>query len=421
MRLTDDEKRMLDGGDGPAAAQALDYLVQFCDAFGTERLADISYAHYPAEMSIYRGNVEDLLDYAESDARVRVPTTSSTLACDLEQWQALGCPAAVHGLQAKVVAAHRKLGVLGTYTCTPQWLGFVPPKGATIMSVESSAIVYFNSVLGARTNRGGIFTRYCAVTGKCPRMGYLLDENRRGTHLFRLRLDPAELRDDVDFSALGFHIGKLVGGDVPVIDPLGRATQSNLLALGAALATSGSVTLFHAPGFTAEARTVAEAFHGKPPRETYEVTRADLDAARDRLTTIAPGGAVDFVTLGCPHYTLDQLRWVADWFAQGGARVHSGVRLWVCTNRMTKQAATWEGITPVIEAAGGHVVCDSCPVESHMRTSTCKEFGLKTPQVEAMATDSCKMARYVSDLIGCRTALRSRAECLQAAVAGRRV
>jgi predicted aconitase len=421
MNLTDNEKHLLDGQRGEPVARALDYLIQFGDAFGAERFVDVIYAHYPAEMSIYRGNVEDVVEYAETGARVCIPTTTSTLACDLDQWQRVGCPQPVYELQAQVVPAHRKMGVLGTYTCTPQRLGFIPPKGAFIISVESSAIVYYNSVLGARTNRGGIFTRFSAVTGKYPLMGYLLDENRRGTHLFRVKLEPDDLRSDADYSALGFHIGGLVGSEVPVLDPLPPSTQSNLLALGAALATSGSVTLYHAPGHTAEADTVEQAFQGTSPKETHEVGRQEIKQAYDKLTTIAPGGAVDFVTLGCPHYTLDQLRSVAEWFRENRKRVHPDVRLWVCTNRMTKQAATWEGITPMIEAAGGLVICDSCPVESHMRISTCKEHGLKTPQCDAMVTDSCKMARYVGDLIGCQTALRNREACLRAATAGRLV
>lgn len=416
MNLTDEEKRMLDGSSGAAVARAMDYLVQFGEAFGAERFVDVIYAHYPAEMSIYRGNCEDVIEYAETGARVCIPTTSSTLACDLDQWRRLGCPQAVHDLQARAVEAHRRIGILGTYTCTPQHLGFVPPKGSFIASVESSAIIYYNSVLGARTNRGGIFTRYSAVTGKYPLMGYLLDENRRGTHLFKIRLTADDLRDDADYSALGFHIGAIVGSECPVLDGLPAPTQSNLLALGAALATSGSVTLYHAPPWTAEAATVEAAFGGRTPKETHTVTREDLRAVYDKLTTIRPGEAIDFVTLGCPHYTLDQLRFVADWLTTNSAKVHSDVRLWVCTNRMTKQAAAWEGVVQRIEAAGGVVVCDSCPVESHMRISTCKEHGLKTPQIEAMVTDSCKMARYVGDLIGCRTALRSREECLKAAV-----
>jgi predicted aconitase len=419
VELNDHEKRMLAGDFGEPVAKALDYLAQFGDAFGADEFVDVIYAHYPAEMSIYRGNVEDCVEYADTGARVCIPTTTSTLACDLDQWQRTGCPEPIHELQAQVVPAHRKMGVLGTYTCTPQHLGFIPPKGSFIASVESSAIIYYNSVLGARTNRGGIFVRFAAVTGKYPLMGYLLDEDRKGTHLFKIALEPDDLRSDADYSALGFHVGGLVGSEVPVLDGIGTPDQSNLLALGAALATSGSVTLFHAPGHTAEADTVEQAFQGRKPTETHEVTRKQLDAVYEKLTTIEPGGKIDFVTLGCPHYTLEQLRTVAEWFREHKRRVHPDVRLWICTNRMTKQAATWEGVTQQIEAAGGLVICDSCPVESHMRISTCKEHGLKTPQCEAMVTDSCKMARYVGDLIGCRTALRKREECLGAAVGGK--
>ncbi len=412
---------MFEGGYGEPIAQAMDYLVQFGDAFGAERFVDVIYAHYPAEMSIYRGSVEDAVEYAETGARVRVPTTSSTLACDLDQWEKCGCPKPIYDLQAQIVPAHRKMGVLGTYTCTPQLLGFVPPKGSMIISVESSAIVYFNSVLGARTNRGGIFTRYAAITGKYPLMGYLLDENRRGTHLFRIDLEPRDLKHDSDYSVLGFHIGAIVGSEVPVLDNIGIPNQDNMIALGASLATSGSVTLFHAPGHTAEANTVERAFQGAAPRQTHLVFRNDIIAVYDKLTNIQKYEDIDFVTLGCPHYTLEQLRYVADWLKEHDAKVHENVRLWICTNRMTKQAASWEGITQTIENSGGLVICDTCPVESHMRISTCKEYGLETPQVRAMVADSCKMVRYVADLIGCKTALRPRDECLNAAIKGKLV
>jgi len=419
MKLTDEEKRMHDGVFGDDAAKALDYLIQFGEAFDAEEFVDVIYAHYPAEMSIYRGSVEDLVEYAETGAKVRIPTTTSTIACDLDQWEKYGCPKPVYELQAKAVDAHRRMGILGTYTCTPQLLGFIPPKGSNIISVESSAIIYFNSVLGARTNRGGVFTRYSAVTGKYPKMGYLLDENRRGTHLFNIDLKAEELTEDVHYSVLGYHIGGIVGSEVPVLDNVGIPTQTNLLALGAALATSGSVTLFHAPPYTAEADTVAEAFGGSEPKEIHEVGKREIEAAWQSLTSIDDNEPVDFVTLGCPHYNLDQLRWVTEWFREHNARVHPDVRLWICTNRMTKAQATWEGVTQVIENAGGLVICDTCPVESHMRISTCKEFGLKTPQINAMVTNSCKMARYVKDLIGCKTALRDRNSALECAVEGK--
>lgn len=419
MRLTDDERKMLDGGYGEPAAKALDYLKQFGEAFDAEKFVDVTYAHYPAEMAIYKGMVQDLVDYADTGVRVRIPTTTSTLACDLDQWEKSGCPKGIYELQAQVVPAHKKMGILGTYTCTPQLLGFIPPKNSLIISVESSAIIYFNSVLGARTNRGGVFTRYSAVTGKYPYMGYLLDENRRGTHLFKIDLEPEDLRHDSDYSALGFHVGGIVGGEVPVLDNIGVPDQTGMLALGAALATSGSVTLFHAPPHTAEADTVDAAFQGHKPKETLSVVRKDIAEVYDKLTNMAQGAGIDFVTLGCPHYNLEQLRYAADWIKENNAKFHPGVKVWICTNRMTKRAATWEGITRTIEDAGGLVVSDTCPVESHMRISTCKEYRLHTPHVAAMVCDSCKMARYVGDLIGCKTALKNRDECLRSAVSGR--
>jgi len=419
MRLTDDERRMLDGAYGAAKARALDYVVQFGTAFGAERLVDVIFVNYPAEMSIYKGQVEDLVEYAETGAEVAVTTVTSTLACDLEQWDKLGCPRELYELQAQAVDAHKRMGLACTYTCAPQLCGFIPPKGSYIVSVESSAIIYYNSVLGARTNRGGHLTRYSAITGKYPLMGYLLDENRIGTHLVKVNLTADDLREDCDYSALGFIVGERVGSEVPVFDQLGVPTQTSLLALGATLATSGGAALFHAPPHTAEARDVDDAFKGRTPKEVIEVGRDDLRAAFERMSTIPAGGEVDFVTLGCPHYNVAQIRAVADFFRAAGARVNPGVRLWICTSRMAKRLAEFDGSLGVIEAAGGFVVADCCPVESHMRIPTCRDFGLPVPNVRAMVVDSFKQARYVRDLIGCETAVRTRDECLKAAVVGR--
>lgn len=408
---------MLDGAQGEVVREALDFIVQFGEAFDAERLVDLTYCHYPAEMGIYPGSVEDAVAYSARGGQVRVPTTTSTLCADLERPETTGCPAALAALQAQVAPAHRAMGLLETYTCTPQLLGFIPPFGSYIASVESSAIIYYNSVLGARTNRGGLFTRYSAITGKYPLMGYLLDANRRGTHLFQVRIPPERLSSYEAWTALGFHIGALVGGGVPVITGVRPERQEWLLGLGAALATSGSVTLFHIPGVTPEAHSVEEAFQGHPPCEVHDVTMRDLSAVYDKLRTIAPGSRIDFVTLGCPHYNLEQLRRVAHRLA--GTRIADGVRCWICTNRMTRAQAMSCGYVQAIEAAGAQVVADTCPVESHMRQSTCREYGLAVPNVEAMVTDSAKMARYVGDLIGCKTALVNFEQCLAAALSGR--
>lgn len=417
MQLTDVEQAILAGAEGELRREALDYIVQFGEAFGAERLVEISYCHYPAEMAIYTGSVEDLLEYSARGGQVAVPTTTSTLCADLERPGATGCPAALTALQARVEGAHRALGMLETYTCTPQQLGFVPPLNSYIASVESSAIIYFNSVLGARCNRGGLLTRYSAICGRYPLMGYLLTENRCGTHVFDVELPAARLSRSDAWSALGFHVGAIVGSGVPVLCGLPPARQDWLLSLGAALATSGSVTLFHIPGQTPEARTLDEALQSRPPLARYAVGAAEIDAVYAKLRTLPRGAEVDFVTLGCPHYNLEQLRRAAELLR--GRSVASGLRLWICTNRMTRRQAEYSGYVQELERAGALVVADTCPVESHMRSSTCREYGLAVPNVRAMLTDSAKMARYVGDLIGCQTALADLDACIAAAVSGR--
>ncbi|MBM2813509.1 MAG: hypothetical protein HW421_271 [Ignavibacteria bacterium] len=417
MILNEKEQAMLDGKYGEVVAEALDYLVQFGEAFGAEKLVDISYCHYPAEMAIYDGNVEDAVKYSSRGGKVVVPTTCSTLCSDLEKPEITGIPVQLAHLQAEVETAHRNMGIIETYTCTPQFLGFIPPFGSYNALVESSAIIYYNSVLGARTNRGGLFTRFAAITGKTPLMGYLLDENRKGTHYFKVNISQQRMDSYDAYSSLGMHIGAIVGSEVPVIDGIKPAKQEYLLALGAALATSGSVTLFHIPGVTPEARTVEEAFQGSQPKQSYELTESDLDAVYAKQTNIPVGTTIDFVTLGCPHYNLEQIRWVANKLE--GRKIAEGVRFWVCTNRMTRRQAEYSGYVATIEEAGAKVIADTCPVESHMRISTCREFGLKIPNVEAMVCESGKMIRYVGDLIGCKTGLRNKEQCIEIAISGR--
>lgn len=417
MILTDREKAMLDGAEGDVVAEAIDNIIQFGEAFQAERLVDISFCIYPSEQSIYEGMVEDAVEYSKRGAKVRVPAPNTTLVCDLERPESTGCPRELAELQAQIEPAHRAQGVCETFTCTPQFLGFVPPFGSYAALVESSAIIYYNSVLGVRSNRGGMFTRFSAITGKYPLMGYLLDENRRGTHHFKVNIEPEKFDSYDKYSALGMHIGSVVGSDVPVIEGIRPQKQEYLLGLGAALATSGSVTLFHIPGVTPEARTIEEAFHGKSPEDVYEVNESDLENIRSKFTSVESGDDVDFVMLGCPHYNLEQIRLVAEKLK--GKKIAEGVRFWICTNRMTRKQAEYSGYMKTIEDTGALLVADTCPVESHMRISTCRDYGLKVPNVEAMVCDSGKMVRYVGDLIGCKTALADIDKCIECAISGR--
>ncbi len=167
---------MLDGAQGDVAAEALDYSCSSARPSMQPRLADITYCHYPAEMGIYPGSVEDAVAYSARGGQVRVPTTTSTLCADLERPDTTGCPAALERAAGADRARTPRHGACWRPTPAPRSCWASSRRSAAIIaSVESSAIIYFNSVLGARTNRGGLFTRYSAITGKYPLMGYLLD------------------------------------------------------------------------------------------------------------------------------------------------------------------------------------------------------------------------------------------------------
>ncbi len=311
MYLTENEKRMLAGDKGEVKAKALDYIVQFGDAFNAERLIDISYCHYPAEMAIYDGFCEDVSTYSSSGIQVVVPTSSSTLCCDLTDPSITGCPDSLVQTQLKTQTAFEKMGILPTFTCTPQQIGYVPLYKSPIVSVESSAIIYFNSIIGARTNRGGLFTRYAAVTGKYPLMGYLLDENRKPNCFYHIALSEQDLHTEDQWSILGFVIGKTAEGKVPYVFNLPTVpTTSQAIIFGAAMATSGSVTLFHLQNITPESYQYTPPTKMTNEEPVYTIQKNDMKKARDEFMEIRSGDSIDFVVLGCPHATLEDIRYI---------------------------------------------------------------------------------------------------------------
>ena len=248
-------------------------------------------------------------------------------------------------------------------------------------------------------------------------MGYLIPKNRKGTHLVRLSFDPSNLKTYRDWTVFGFLIGERVGSEVPVVRGIHRISQDCLIGFGSGMATSGSVSLYHLEGITPDSLVMKDCFLGEQPKEEIIIGLPDIEEIVHRFSTLHSGDDVNFVTLGCPHYSLEQIRYVARLLE--GKKISSSVRFWICTSRMIRDLARYSGYDKIIQNAGAILVADTCPVESHMRISTCKQYGLPVPNISAMATDSIKMARYVRDLIGCKTALVTTEEAVQIALKGR--
>jgi hypothetical protein len=300
------------------------------------------------------------------------------------------------------------MGGVPTWTCAPYQSEPRPHLGQQVAWGESSAIVFANSVLGARTERyPDLLDICCAITGRVPAVGLHLTENRAGEILIRLAGIPASiLQDEVFYPALGHLLGKIAQDRISVVDGMKvRPTEDQLKALGAAAASSGSVALFHLVGITPEAPTLEAAFQGRLPSRTVEVTLEDLRAARRDLTT-AEGDRLDMVVVGCPHFSLAEWQQLTEMVE--GKHVRPGVRFLVTSSRAMVQRATEAGCLAALEAFGGTVTVDTCPLTTPMLP----------PDVSRVMTNSGKHAYYAPGLLHTRVAFGSLADCVQSAAAG---
>jgi hypothetical protein len=290
-------------------------------------------------------------------------------------------------------------------TCTPYQVGNVPVRGEHCAWMESSAVVYINSVLGAMTNTEGRESAAAAMlTGKIPCWGYHLPENRFATVLVEVTVDVSTV---MDWGLLGYYLGDAAGEEVPVLTGLaGTPDLVRLKHFGAAAASSGGVELYHIPGITAEARTVEEALGGKPPDRVLRYGPAEQEEAFVRLNCTASDTGVDLVMIGCPHATLDQIRDVCDLL--GDRKVAGGTALWVFTPRAIRLLAEHSGYGDRLRRAGAVLMSDTCPA-----------IGRFVPDgTRVVVTDSAKQAHYLPAIMGIQGWFGSTADCVEAAVTG---
>lgn len=416
MQLTREEEAMLEGRQGPAKKKAMEGLLQLGRAFGAPRFVEIGYAHVHAGMALYLEDVELMEQLAAEGAKMAVPSSVNIANADIANWRQTGAPEKLARLQRRAESAHEKMGSACTFTCTPYWAGHWPTWNTHMTSIESTVTIFCNSVLGAKSNRDGFFAVYAAMTGRYPLFGYHLDENRRGTHLFRIDTD---LNGTSDYSCLGFHIGRIAGEGVPVVTGFRkRPSIDELDAMGAGMATSGGVALFIVPGVTPPFADVVQAFGGAKPPEPLRVTRADVDAVYAHFCT-GRDGAFDIVHVGCPHASFEEMKDYAALLA--GRTIAPNIEFWVTTSRTVRRMAEEAGLLRTIEASGAKVISDTCPISCHFARTTSPDpaLGVTPPPIRTVVIDSAKQAKYVRDMIQCDTLLTGTREAVATALTGR--
>ncbi|MBN1802289.1 MAG: aconitase X catalytic domain-containing protein [Candidatus Lokiarchaeota archaeon] len=353
MKLSQEEQEMLNGKYGKAAKKSMEILITLGEIFDADsmvevtgvQIAGVSYAN------LDEAGLEFLNEMAE-DGKVKVLTTLNPAGMDRENWQALGIDENFAINQNRAIDAFAKMGIITTCSCTPYLIGNSPHFGQHLAWAESSAVCYANSVIGARTNReGGPSALASALTGKTPRYGYHLDENRYGEVLINVK---TFVSGTDQFGILGKFVGdKLVelGKKIPYITGVSSATVEELKSLCASVATYGGAAMFHMENITPEYNK-----YPKPSKLVVEISQDDMDKARSELTD--SDIEIDFVSIGCPHASLHEIATIAKLLE--GKKVKK--EFWITTARPTKKIADQAGYSKTIEDAGAKFAADTCCV-----------------------------------------------------------
>ncbi|MBN2003594.1 MAG: aconitase X catalytic domain-containing protein [Anaerolineae bacterium] len=398
MNLTAEEQAWLAGDAGSATRRAMEIVVALGNIYGAERLLPVESVQISgvSYRNIGAAGLDFLRRWADEGAQVHVPTTLNPTAMDLQDWQTQGISPDFAAKQQAVVDAFAHMGVgrgapasgrIPIPTCTPylignrpQWRAGQPP--VHIAWAESSAVAFANAVLGARTNReGGPGALAAAITGKTGAYGLHLDQNRRPTLRVTVKAHP---RTPSDYSALGAWVGQTIGRGVPYFEnlPLVRGDslwEECLKALGAAMAATGAVGLYHVAGVTPEADlpTVSS-----PPADLPALVVDDLAPGYALLDT--PDAPVELVWIGCPHASPAEIAQVTE--AVRGKRLT--LPLWITCARPVKEAAIALGHAGTLHDAGAHLFADAC-----LAIAPVRDMGFRV-----IATPSAKGAYYLRNL-----------------------
>jgi predicted aconitase len=408
MRLIDEEQAMLAGALGEPRRWALAHQIAVGEFFDAADFVRVSQAHIMADTeSLGEAGVrflEALAAAPEAERRVRVPAITDPRGIDFAVYRRLGQSDWMAALERRTIAALSAFGVLMTDTCINYQTVMAPVRGEHLAYGDTGVVIYSNSVLGARSNfEGGPSALAAALTGRTPRYGYHLDQCRRGTRRFRLTETPRELSE---WGAVGGIVGEACGSywQVPVIDGVAAVPGSDALKhFGTALASFGSLALFHMPGITAE-----DAGFAGPPPAAVAIGRAEIDAFVARYA--APGEKLDVVVFGAPQLSLFEIEKVAQ--ALDGRRIHPDTTVLLTTSPEIKHAADRMGLTRRIETAGAVVAEGICFYQSYAR-----EMAEANGWTRLM-TNSAKLVNIIGGY-GYRPTLASLEACIDSALAGR--
>ena len=411
VTLSDAERAAAAGEGGAGLGMAMRIVADVATLMGAPRLIPIASAHIDG--ALYHGDsgthFAELL--VRGGAKARVRATLNVGALDLTGCSKNRLAPHPRAMARRMMDAYRALGCEASWTCAPYQAGHRPAFGTDVAWGESNAVVFCNSVLGARTNRYGDFLDIaCAITGRAPDYGLHRADNRRARVVVDASgLGAAFFADDTAWPVLGSLFGRLVGDSVGLVVGLHYTPDEDALkAFGAAAASTGAVGLFHMAGVTPEAPTAAEALGNGRPDQTILVSPAMAADARRRLSTAEAPAAIDAVAIGSPHLSVAEFERLEGLLA-GRALA---VPIYACTGRHALADLERAGRRAALERCGVVVVADTCVVVTPI---------LPEKPGAVLMTNSGKFAQYAPGNTGYAVLYGSLRDCVESAVAGRPV
>lgn len=407
--LNREEQAIAAGQDGAAIAMRI--VVESARLLGAPRLIPIASAHIDG--ALYHGDSGTLFAerLVEGGARVAVRSTLNVGALDLMGCSRIRLDEPQRGMARRMMQAYRDLGCEQSWTCAPYQAGHRPAPGSDVAWGESNAVVFCNSVLGARTNRYGDFLDIaCAITGRAPDYGLHRPENRRARLVFDVSaLPPSFLASEIAWPVLGSLYGREVGDAIGVVTGVAdHPGEDALKAFGAAAASSGAVGLFHIAGVTPEAPDMPGIQAGGEPETVIRVSPQMVARARAGLSTTAAPRTIDAVAIGSPHLSQAEFGTLERLIA--GRRL--AVPIYACTGRHVLSVLEQDGRRKALEASGVIIVADTCVVVTPIMPDLAGGV---------LMTNSGKFAHYAPGNTGYGVLYASLADCVESAVAGKPV
>ncbi|MEQ8479294.1 MAG: aconitase family protein [Hoeflea sp.] len=403
LSLSSRDRDMLEGRGGPARRLAMEVLCLMAAAQGAKDLIDVSRAHIDGCILAHDANLDFAEKMDEMGAKAVVPTTMNAISVDRENWRSQGVPGEFGSKASRLADAYVNMGARPTFTCAPYLLDDVPGEDEAIGWSESNAVIYANSVLGARTQKHPDYLDlFVAITGRAPNTGVYLAENRKP--VCEIRVEPPRSFDDALWPMLGWLAGSRSPAGIPVLTGLEHLSPApdDLRALCAAFGTTSAAPMLHVRGHTPEG--------GLPLAAGADLLEIPLDDLRELWREFNAGDdRIDLVAIGSPHASLAETRRLAE--CLGGRRCHDGLRTIVTVGRNTLAGMQAEGILQRLQQAGVQVLPDLC---------WCSITEPVFPgDASVIMTNSGKYAHYGKGLTGRDMRFGCLEDCAEAALTGR--